>query len=801
MINKTKLAVCTAPIPTTDDSFGDFTYEWIIPAANDACLLASGQEESAWGGGIVDHGVAPQQECEFSFDAVDGVQKADALDYSIAAASGLLCSLIDIFWVGKFNLADAEHWGKEKASQFVLGVAQSKGYKGETLAGAIRFLEKAFPIPSDLLTSEFGGGLQHHLRDFGHHPTLLGLFFSLLTQFTGLGFGTDTEGSFIVRKLPDQAALGKTIHEKIFNGIIIWAFHLISDLDGSSSSPGAGTGIPGPLLATLKELSALPLINEIQIHYCKPGHNEDVSFSAFVSKLFNGTYFMNQDGSNRVPFDLRAEIGLAHDVGRQTVPVLVNECIVRAFYSIRRFAKEITSLGIHTISDLQKVDPKAFLPIKSRELTRMLTVATGVFMVIETSEAAVSAALNSHGSGSAFARQFFVKVNFVGVGRFVFACVADGRYIAEDIRKTYQDFENQYQRKQRTQANAMAWMKHLMLTPEQTSILYSLKRQKVLYDVSRESKAAKAALKQEWLNTWCGLCNEQNIVIIDAENDLYSAINQMVAKEMPSPGWFYLVAMELLLFTPYTQLSENDGKKYSKLSLCSQYETEVFTERQTSISAKEIDSLRKAYRESLDYLNNKTKKAVSAAASIIAITAASGGVAWILAPQIAVALGGSAFAGLHGIALVNASLAALGGGSLAAGGLGVAGGTAIIAGGGALLGVAGSGTVSITAMALLTSKGFAVQECAKLLAYCSFSIKSGLMDHQALKDIRMALLDGIAMMKQQIEQQNPSKGTRKAYDNSFKYLERCSSRLEKLAKKNERHQHKLSFSGLQSVDL
>ena len=118
MINKTKLAVCTAPISITDDSFGDFTYEWIIPAANDSCFLASGQEESAWGGGIVDHGAAPQQECEFSFDAVDEVQKADALDYSIAAASGLLCSLIDIFWVGKFNLAEAEHWGKEKAIQF-----------------------------------------------------------------------------------------------------------------------------------------------------------------------------------------------------------------------------------------------------------------------------------------------------------------------------------------------------------------------------------------------------------------------------------------------------------------------------------------------------------------------------------------------------------------------------------------------------------------------------------------------------------------------------------------------------------
>ena len=75
------------------------------------------------------------------------------------------------------------------------------------------------------------------------------------------------------------------------------------------------------------------------------------------------------------------------------------------------------------------------------------------------------------------------------------------------------------------------------------------------------------------------------------------------------------------------------------------------------------------------------------------------------------------------------------------------------------------------------------------------------MDHQALKDIRMALLEGIAMMKQQIEQQNPSKDARKAYDNSFKYLDRCSFKLEKLAKKNERHQHNLSFSGLQSADL
>lgn len=29
-------------------------------------------------------------------------------------------------------------------------------------------------IPSDGNTPDFGGGLQHHLRDFAHHPTIVG---------------------------------------------------------------------------------------------------------------------------------------------------------------------------------------------------------------------------------------------------------------------------------------------------------------------------------------------------------------------------------------------------------------------------------------------------------------------------------------------------------------------------------------------------------------------------------------------------------------------------------------------------
>ena len=119
---------------------------------------------------------------------------ADKTDYIIAAASGILTGIIDSFWVGEFSLSEAQDWGHSKANRFVLKVAQIKGYEKNDLEGAIKYLEKNAPMPSDQLTSIWGGGLQHHFRDFAHHASIIGLVFSILTQFTGLSYGTNTEG-------------------------------------------------------------------------------------------------------------------------------------------------------------------------------------------------------------------------------------------------------------------------------------------------------------------------------------------------------------------------------------------------------------------------------------------------------------------------------------------------------------------------------------------------------------------------------------------------------------------------------
>ena len=192
---------------------------------------------------------------------------ADKRDYLIAASCGLLAGLIDVFWVADFSLEKAQTWGREQTGQFVVAVAKMTGYQKDDLSGAIKHLEKQYCIPSDKLTPTFGGGLQHHLRDFSHHASLGGLLFSILSQFTGKAYGTNTVGEFTIVPFQDTSLIGTTIQEKLFNGVVVWFLHLVSDVDGTSKTAGRGTGIPGPILSFAKELSILPGIKQATIPY------------------------------------------------------------------------------------------------------------------------------------------------------------------------------------------------------------------------------------------------------------------------------------------------------------------------------------------------------------------------------------------------------------------------------------------------------------------------------------------------------------------------------------------------------
>ena len=663
---------------------------------------------------------------------------ADQIDYFVAAASGVICGMMDILWVGEFDLGRGRGYAQKEVEGFVKKTAKLLGCKDDDIRGAVAFLEDRFKIPADGNTPDFGGGLQHHLRDFAHHPTIVGLIFSLLTQFTGMSYGTDTSGLFIVVPVPEKsrAFIGDSVPDKIFKGTIIWLFHLISDLAGSSSTAGldGGTGIPGPILSMVKEISALPFMKDVCV-------NEE-SLSKFLSKLFNGTLFARHDEAGKIikgteiRLDFRGELGALAELGRQAVPVIANDCIVRTFYFVRRLAITLKENKIYSIKDFKDLDWKVIVPFNNPTISRMLLVATAVFTTIDVTEAVIT-------------EKYYVSVNYVGVGRFTVALGTETiNYLKVRDVKRIKDMYEKIQRNtySKTDDNIYGRLNETMnvgkfgLTVEQTEILYNIELQKTLNDIEHTSvpigsdgiKELKLAWVQEWKHYleigFASFIQDEN-----AELHWYNRdeLEKRIDENNAEGVWYRLVLLEAMVFEPYYPLSiEKDkkgndvpSKKYQSLyNPISGFKKKIgddFLDEQYLFQYAPggyVARLRKTYNKLLKELNEVLKSAITGLAVTAAITVVAVLTAGMFAPAIAVALVGSNFAGLSGAALTSACLAYLGGGAVAMGGFGMAGGTMAIVGGSAILGVGvGAGAGAAVTAAGIVGKESTILQSAKLM--------------------------------------------------------------------------------------
>ena len=745
--------------------------------------------------------LGPFEALEFEFD--EAVDKASRLDYGVAAGRGLLTGLLSVLLGKTLSVGEAAKIGGKEADKIVVDAARAFGCdlpsdkalfdkdgrcSTEVLAKAINFLEDKFPIPQDKLTPEFGGGLQHHLRDFSHHPTVLGLFFSILGQFTGTGYGTDTDGNFIKLLFPENALVGKNVPEKIAIGTLNWLFHLVSDIGGSKQNAGKGTGIPGPMLSMLKELSSTPLFKNVKTSY----KESEISFSKWISKLFNGTYFKDSEGKP-VRFDFRTEMGLATQLLEQSLFVLANEVVVRVFYTVSRLASEIEAKHIASFAELGRLDPKGFLPINNRALTRMCTVSSGTFLAVNSAGSAIKAGIASKGSKAAFAKAFFLNINYPGIGRFAVACFFDAKYIKEDVTTVYKkalaEHERQKQIREQELQRLSEKYRFLTLNSDQTRLLYSFQSMMVAFDIMNTKKADLALTKSKWKGEWeASVCESLNVTrdefFIRSGRQAFDLMEE-ISNDVEDRSWIDLLVLELSRFTPYYQLGPGENKSYKKLKVKTDYLGDVFCKGQNYIGNTDVKAIQKAYTYAIGTITGNRKKVAAAAVATLAVTTATAGGALFFAPEIAALIAGDAVAGLSGAALTSASLAFVGGGSLAVGGMGMAGGTAILTGGGALLGLAGSGVTTAAAVAAQSSEYFVQSECSKLLAFCSeIAVKKyGRYDivvlaQQGMQKCAEELRTEIEELSN--KENKPDKKLFSQMKKSLKCMERCEKALEKL---------------------
>lgn len=244
--------------------------------------------------------------------------KCDKYDYLIAVGCGAIAGIIDIFLVGAPTDSKLQVWTDEQVDKAVIAFAKKCDWKPtegneNRVASAIGFLEKKFPVNYDQRHTGDVEGLfkmgtkNHHMKSLGHSPDLIGLFFSVLNQFTSTSSFLH-DGQLITIETDTFELQGHDFVSKLFCGVTNWFGHIMSDIAGSSGATKRGSGVVIPFY----ELFQLCDFGSFQV-----GKNRN-TLATVATKVF-------QEG-----YDARFGLTMA-------IPVVVCDLSIKLIWAIKRY--------------------------------------------------------------------------------------------------------------------------------------------------------------------------------------------------------------------------------------------------------------------------------------------------------------------------------------------------------------------------------------------------------------------------------------------------------------------------------
>ena len=528
------------------------------------------------------------------------VKKVDRVDTLVAVTSGFMALLLDQLLIRK-NIRE-------------------KDIDEDTIIKVLPLVLRQYSDKNkdvDKEIDEYIANWEHKLKDANKYKNLIfdfcedlsfsGMLIQVIEYCFDLSIGLDEKSGFVIKKVKHDLKTDSIV-EKAQMAIVDWFVEQAYAYKKSGKYK--------------KEFVQIEKIVK------------DIKKVAFKDNKFDREQ-LKEWFHNRVLAEKKKLNGL-DDFVVQSIPVKANIIFVHSYAHIRDFIQQVNEHNVVSLEGLNIID---FDKLNNEAVIgRMDTISTSVFTAFNVGVAGAKAIMLDKNLLQKM-YVFAININIPNVIRLVSVVRADADYIKEDIEQLVHK-SKVVEIKKHKDIPLESLERCFTMNKIETRILYSLELQMIEEDIQRTKDNKEQLLKNEWKEKWIEITEQalqQNKVFEKDPLKTYAALETYAASQ-DNLLWLYNIAVELSMFKPYFKLEEKSKKM--KLSY-TKYVEEVFCNAQNYISYKEIQKIQKIqkrYKDYYNYLENNTLKAVGVAGGAIAVAAATGGLAFVFAPQIAVAI-------------------------------------------------------------------------------------------------------------------------------------------------------------------
>lgn len=384
--------------------------------------------------------------------------KASMFDYALAVASGVIAGVIDAVYVGDAGLfmpkVDTSSAHLADAADVNAGSPAESGPRRTAVSGSLnKLLRTAFEYAqkNGLLTNDVNKEIGRHLRQLSHQPNAQGLAAAIAIQLlrvaTQVSATADRDAQpptayinqakellipaaivgflnwldALSKRKPELldkgeqedhldyralielaiAAAGSQLFDTLIKEANSWFDGRMSEVFRLNRKPAKGFDVSLILLSLLREVADAPLLKS----------------SGLLAE---------EDKRSRLYAESRQPDALSA-LTKQAIPVLLNEVIVRTGYLVTRLVGPYANGGIG--QDVYWADA---IPVGNRTVDRMMTFASMTLMLVDASDAAAHASVESAGNWVIYAQSFVARYNYVAAGR---AVIAVAREVSDEAKE------------------------------------------------------------------------------------------------------------------------------------------------------------------------------------------------------------------------------------------------------------------------------------------------------------------------------------------------------------------------------